>query len=250
MRKGSAMRIGGFEKNSLIDFPGLISSVVFTRGCNFRCPYCHNPELVDPAGDVSPRFSDTAFTNVPGMVNPIECMAYIQKRRKYLDGVVISGGEPTLQGGLYQFCTDIKSLGLKVKVDTNGSRPDVITHLLRNDLADYIAMDIKTEPDRYSPWITRDLDPRLIRKTIDAILAWGVPHEFRTTCAAPIVDEKAFQVIGGLVRGADRYALQLPGNQKVLDPSFFKRHPAPVSGEELLSYQQILSGFVRDCFIR
>ncbi len=233
------MKIGGFEKYSFIDFPGCISSVVFTRGCNFHCPYCHNPDLVRPAGD------DPAAS-----VSEDDILAYLEKRRKYIDGVVVTGGEPFLQPDLPDFCRKIKALGLSVKIDTNGSMPERLTALIDDGLADYIAMDVKTAPDRYVPLLATDINPESIRKSIEIILASGLPHEFRTTCIKPIVDEAAFHVIAGLVDGAALYALQVPRAENVLDPSFFSRHQWMVSDDELHAFRRILSGAVDDCIVR
>jgi len=138
----SKMIIGGIQKTSLIDYPSKISCVIFVSGCNFDCPYCHNPDLVK-------RSSSNLLIDV------YEVLEFLKKRRPLLDGIVITGGEPTLQGDLFGFCEQIKTLGYPVKLDTNGSRPGVIKQLIEKKLIDYIAMDIKTAPDRYSPDITK-----------------------------------------------------------------------------------------------
>ena len=233
------MNIGGFEKYSFIDYPGCISSVVFTRGCNFHCPYCHNPELVRPVeGESAASFS------------PEDILSFFEKRRKFIDGVVITGGEPFLQPHLPAFCRKIKSIGLSVKIDTNGSMPEMLSDLIQSRLVDYIAMDIKTDPDRYSPVIARDMDPMRIKSAVKVILASGLPHEFRTTCVTPIVDEAAFHVIAELVRGASLYALQIPRCEKVLEPSFFAQHPQHTSAAGLDEFVSILSPSVHQCIIR
>lgn len=234
-----AMNLGGFEKYSFIDYPGCISSVVFTMGCNFHCPYCHNPELVRPAGN--------------GPASPVsedDILSFLEKRRKYVDGVVITGGEPLLHPGLPEFCRKIKALGLLVKIDTNGSNPDMLADLIPSGLVDYLAMDIKTDPDRYVPLITDGIDPGRIRKSIATVIGSGLPHEFRTTCVQPIVDEAAMHVIAGLVQGASLYALQAFRNEKVLDPAFFQQHPVQMPVAALEAFKSILDPSVKQCIIR
>ena len=131
------MRIGGLQKSSLIDYPGKVSSVIFCVGCNFDCPYCHNPELV------------TGCSACPADLSDEKIFDFLRQRVGFLDGVVISGGEPTLQKDLVDICTRVKALGYPVKMDTNGSRPKVLQRLIEEDLVDYIAMDLKTGPLQY-----------------------------------------------------------------------------------------------------
>jgi pyruvate formate lyase activating enzyme len=130
------MKIGGLQKFSLLDYPGKISAVVFTQGCNFRCPYCHNPELVDPE-----RFQEC--------IPEDEIFAFLETRRGKLEAVTVTGGEPTIQNGLSSFVRRIKDMGFMVKLDTNGSRPEVLEELIRHKLIDYIAMDIKAPLEKY-----------------------------------------------------------------------------------------------------
>ncbi len=233
------MNIGGFEKYSFIDYPGCISSVVFTRGCNFCCPYCHNPELVRPAGD-EPAAS----------LSEQDVLSFLEKRRKYIDGVVVTGGEPFLQADLPEFCRNLKMLGFSIKIDTNGSRPEMLADLIRDGLVDYIAMDVKTDPERYVPLIAREIDPERICRSIDIIIGAGLPHEFRTTCVRPIVDEPAIGVIADLVRGASLYALQKPRDGKVLDPAFFEQNEWQLSDAEMDAFQSLLSQSVQRCIVR
>jgi len=135
------MVLGGIQKNSLIDYPGKISCVIFVAGCNFRCPYCHNPSLVEPH-EGTHKFE----------IEEEEVFSFLDSRRAFLEGVVVSGGEPTLQPDIVPFCDRIKQMGYPLKLDTNGSRPEVIEHLIRNDLVDDIAMDIKTLPNSTVPF--------------------------------------------------------------------------------------------------
>ncbi len=231
------MHIGGLQKCSMIDFPPLVSCVIFTSGCNFHCPYCHNPELAAP-GKNQRTFSAG------------EIQEFLHKRRGFLDGVVISGGEPTLQPGLADMCAHIKSLGLKLKIDTNGSRPQVIRALIKKRLADYIAMDIKTAPENYSPMIIDSIDPSVISESVRIILDSGLPHEFRTTCVRPFTNDSSVKSIAELIRGADLHAIQHPRISVVLSPGFFESCDRIHSEEELNRFRTVFAGSARQAIIR
>jgi pyruvate formate lyase activating enzyme len=167
------MIIGGFQKNSMIDFPGKISSVVFTGGCNFKCPYCHNPSLVDGSFETIPESS---------------VFEYLKKRKGLIEGVVVTGGEPTLHKDLPFFCSRIKDLGFSVKLDTNGSKPDIIKKIVSTRSVDYIAMDVKAPLHNYYPDICKDKDvAEKIQSSIDVVIDSGIDYEFRVTCAKPFV---------------------------------------------------------------
>lgn len=229
------MRFGGLQKNSFIDFPGKISCVVFASGCNFKCPYCHNPALVRGGGEAH---RDT------------EVVAYLKKRAGWLEGVVISGGEPTLQRDLPAFCQTLKSLGYPVKLDTNGSRPAMIASLLKDNLVDYIAMDIKTDPDLYVPLVAETCPPESIRDSISLIMGGKVPYEFKTTCVKPIVDESIMDRISRLICGADRLAIQRFVYTEVLDPEFFSSGDCHFSEAEFSRVMSIAKSRVKTCVIR
>ena len=170
------MVFGGLQKNSFIDYPGRISCVLFVSGCNFDCPYCHNPGLVKGGPMASPSLNGEAV------------FEFLERRKRFLDGVVISGGEPTLQKGLVCLCEKIKKMGYPVKLDTNGSRPKTVKKLVDEGLVDYIAMDIKTDPLHYPRSIKKDSDPDSILSSIQIIMNSALPYEFRTTCVKPIVE--------------------------------------------------------------
>ena len=233
------MIIGGIQKNSLIDFPSKICCVLFTAGCNFDCPYCHNPELVKPP-----------FTPV----DLEEIFVFLDKRKSLLDGVAITGGEPTLQKDLPDFCTQIKSLGYPIKIDTNGSRPKVIENLIRNNLVDYIAMDIKTRPDNYAPYIARNIDPKDICDSVYLIKPSGFPHECRTTCANPFVTALIIDQIARLIEGADLHVLQKVNiSDAILHPDFFAtpdRIDSKFSADEMTAFQKALLPYVKNSLIR
>ncbi len=163
------MQIHGFQKTTLLDFPGRVACTIFTGGCNFRCPFCHNGDLVlDPA-------------NVPRIAED-EIFLQLEKRRGILDGVCITGGEPTLQPDLADFIKKIRASGLLVKLDTNGYQPDILERLVADGLVDYVAMDIKHCPEKYN-FISqvRDFDFGRIQESVSFLLEGNVPCEFRTT---------------------------------------------------------------------
>ncbi len=233
------MRIGGIQKNSLIDYPQKISCVVFTAGCNFDCPYCHNPEIARPtAGSTG--------------LDVEEIVSFLKKRKAFLDGVVISGGEPTLQTNIFDFCQRIKSMGYPLKLDTNGSKPHVIKELIDRRLVDYIAMDVKTDPDRYAPLIAKEMDPAVIRLSIQIIMESGIAHEFRTTCVKSIVDEADILTIARLIQGSDLYVLQKVHFHQtpVLHPEFFQNNNWQLDVQEIEKFRAVASEFVQTCMIR
>jgi pyruvate formate lyase activating enzyme len=228
--------IAGLQKHSLIDYPGKVACVVFFAGCNFRCPYCHNADLVRGRAD-DPMDID-AFRR------------FLGKRRGFLDGVVISGGEPTLQEGLSAFCREIREMGFSVKLDTNGSKPDVVAKLIAEGVLDFIAMDIKTDPERYvSMGLFPDGDAACIFESIERIKRSGIASEFRTTCVAPFVTEETFPAMLASIAGADRYVLQPFVNRNVLDPEWIERHARALSREEMARLAATASGHVREVIV-
>lgn len=189
------MKIGGLQKVSLIDYPGRISAIIFTQGCNFRCPYCHNPELVEkklyrpclPENDI---------------------LDFLASRRGKLDAVTITGGEPTLQDDLLPFIGRIRKMGFCVKLDSNGSRPDIIAHLAEENLLDFIAMDVKAPAAKYQGMIKAAVPFDLIRESIRIILKSGLDHEFRTTVVSSKLSPADILEISREIAGAKRYAMQ------------------------------------------
>ncbi|MBU3949854.1 MAG: anaerobic ribonucleoside-triphosphate reductase activating protein, partial [Proteobacteria bacterium] len=201
------MIIGGIQKNSLIDYPEKISCVLFTSGCNFACPYCHNPQLVKNNPNVC--------------IKETEIFDFLESHKNFLDGVVISGGEPTIHDDIHFICKKIKAMGYSVKLDTNGSNPEVIKSLIDEELIDYIAMDIKTDPCRYSYFTTSGFDYVKILSSIQIIMDSKIKYEFRTTSVKPFVDVSVIEKISRIIAGANRYVLQHFHNNNVLMPEFF-----------------------------
>ena len=201
------MLIGGMQKNSLIDYPGKVSAALFTIGCNMRCGYCHNPELVLPE-----RYANS--------MNLDEIFDFLEARKGKLDGIVISGGEPTMQPDLYDFIKSIKEMGYLVKLDTQ---------------------------DKYVMLAARPVDLDTILESISIIRDSGIDHEFRTTVVKEQIDPSDFQKIGELVKGAKRFALQKfrPGN--TVSPSFSRK--TTYSDEEFEGFKEIMSKYVKECVV-
>lgn len=189
----SGIVFGGLHTLTALDYPGLVSAIVFTQGCNFHCPYCHNPQLISQAGD-------------EGAVSGEEVLAFLRKRAGLLDGLVISGGEPTLHPGLGLLCRQARELGYRVKLDTNGSTPEVLSTLLKQGLVDYIALDCKAAPEGYAPGLCREKGVAgAVIRSISLVRNSGLPHEFRTTCVSPFVSEPSLRALAGLVGDSPWY---------------------------------------------
>ena len=189
--------IVGLQKLTLLDYPGRIACTLFTRGCNFRCPFCHNASLVVHPDEQKPYENN-------------ELLAFLKKRSGILDGVCITGGEPTLMPGLRDLIAQIKEIGYSVKLDTNGTRPAVLKSLIEEKLVDYVAMDIKNSPKKYAVTIglhdMYDISPIIESK--DILMSGCVDFEFRTTVAKPFHEESDFYEIGEWLRGDEKYYLQ------------------------------------------
>lgn len=214
---------------SMIDWPGKICAVVFLAGCNFRCPYCHNPELVDGAR----KGEAVAWEDLA---------AYIEDRAGWIDGVCITGGEPTIHTDLPALCRRLKALGVEVKLDTNGSRPNALRRLLEEGLVDCVAMDLKTSLDRYPALAGRPLDIRAIRESAEMIISWGGEHEFRCTVVPGWVGGDELHELACMVQGARRLVLQQFRPEHTLDPAY--RDVVPYPDEQLLCWSEELSVLV------
>ena len=190
------VRFYGLQKLTLLDYPGKMACTVFTGGCNFRCPYCHNRSLV--------------FLNEnDGEILTGDILDYLETRKKILDGVCISGGEPLLQKGIKDFIRKVKDLGMLVKLDTNGSSPDILKELIDEGLVDYVAMDIKQYPEKYLKTIgLENFDLKEIERSKDLLLQGKVDYEFRTTVVREFHEIEDFAKIGEWIKGARRYYLQ------------------------------------------
>jgi pyruvate formate lyase activating enzyme len=210
------MSIKGFQGTSLLDFPGRVASLIFWGGCNLTCPFCHNPALVlDPA----------AWPDLDREALLVDLAA----RRPFIDGVVISGGEPTLDPNLADWLTAVKALGLAVKLDTNGLAPAVLADLLARQLVDYLAIDLKTAPQRYRELHPGPVDAAALVASIRLALAAPVAVEFRTTCVPGIVAAPEIRALGELIRGASLWVLQQYHPEPALDPAWRELIPYPAA---------------------
>ena len=229
------INIKGVQKTSMIDYPGNIVSTVFLSRCNFRCPFCHNPELV--------------FDEVKDDVDVGEFLSYLESKKGWLDGICITGGEPTLHLGLKGFMQKVKQLGMKIKLDTNGTAPEIMKELIEENLVDYIAMDIKASLENYETVVNVAVDKDKIMQSIKLLKLGKVDYEFRTTAVPDLFDNEEAHSIGKMVKGAKKYSLQqFRNSDKVLDKSYQDKEPylAP----ELQRFAKIIEDYVENVEIR
>lgn len=198
----------------MLDWPGRIAATVFIGRCNFRCPFCHNAEIV---------VNEQKYENL----NPDELIAYLVSRRNWVDAVVITGGEPTIAPALPSFLGALKQSGFNVKLDTNGTKPRVLEQLFEDNLVDFVAMDIKTSFDRYPEAVRVPVDTDSLRKSVRLIVNSGIEHEFRTTVVPGIINEHTAAAVAAELSeaGATRLVLQQFQNKNTLDPEFELKKP-------------------------
>ena len=227
------MKIHGLQKMTLLDFPGRVACTVFLGGCDMRCPFCHNAELIDGTA--------------PAVMEEEELLSFLKKRRGLLDGVAITGGEPLLRPDILSLAEKITALGYPLKVDTNGMHPDRLRDLIDRGLVEYVAMDIKNSPEKYAMTAgLAELDLQPVRESVSILLEGRVDYEFRTTVVAELHDEASFREIGPWIRGARRYFLQ----------AFTDRDTVPFDGfhapqeAEMLRYAEIMQPFAASVQIR
>ncbi|MBS7625109.1 MAG: anaerobic ribonucleoside-triphosphate reductase activating protein [Candidatus Bathyarchaeia archaeon] len=224
------MKFSGIQKTSLIDFPGKISSILFTPGCNLRCPYCQNWRIiVDPQG---PFLSED------------EALSILESRKKYIDAVVITGGEPLIHSDAPSFIRRLKEKGFSVKLDTNGFFPDLLEQCL--NYVDYVAVDVKTSPEKYCMLGARDVSSLL--RTIDILKKSNVDYEFRNTVVPGIVEEEDILKIGELVKGARRFAFQQFVPENAFDEKFRALQPYPI--ETIKIFSEIMRKYVNEVILR
>lgn len=225
--------VAGWQKNSFIDFPGTVSTVLFFSGCNLKCPYCHNPDIVNAAPD--------------GGISSDDIWDFLEKRKNIIEGVVLSGGEPTLHACLAIVVSELKELGFRVKLDTNGMLPEKITSLS----PDYLALDVKTAPRLYRELLGSPYDDseRRLSRSVALARDMGGSAEIRITVAPGIVDRGIIREIGELVNGVKKVFLQpMQKKRELLDPEIMGREMIPA--QEILVYRDILSEFVGECIVR
>jgi len=231
------MKIGGFQKLTLIDYPGRIAATVFLTGCNFRCPFCYSSELVLPEKIKNqPKISEKDF------------FIFLKERKELIEGIVLCGGEPTISKGLTPLIKKIKKMGFSVKLDTNGSDPKLLKTLIDKKLVDYIAMDIKGPKERYNNFSGTKADVKKIQKSIDILKEGKVDYEFRSTIVPTLHKREDVIEMAKWIRGAKRYYLQNFRSEKTIDPKFEKIKPYPQ--EYLLEIQKAISPFFEVCQVR
>ncbi len=231
--KGERMNINGIQKLTLLDYPGHVAATVFLAGCNMRCPWCHNSELIDGTAEA--------------VMDDEKLLKFLERRKGILDGVCFTGGEPLLRPELPELMRKIKDMGYLVKLDTNGYLPDRLEKLLDENVLDYVAMDIKNSPERYAETAgLSDIDMEKIRLSISNILGHDTDYEFRTTVMVPLHDDASFEGIGRLIEGADKYFLQMFADRDTVVYSGFS---APEK-DDVLRYADIMRRYVKEVGIR
>ena len=227
------MKIHGLQKMTLLDYPGKVACTVFLGGCDFRCPFCHNSELLD--------------MNAPALMDEQALLRFLRSRQGLLDGVCFTGGEPLMRKELADLFREIKALGYPIKLDTNGNRPDALRALAEEKLIDYVAMDIKNSPERYAATAgIPDLSLDNIRRSIAFLLQDTVDYEFRTTVVNEFHDEDSFPPIGEMIRGAKRYFLQSFTDRDTVLQSGLSA-PAP---EKMRRFAAMMRPYVREVSLR
>ena len=229
------MRICGIQKTSLVDWPGHIATVIFTGGCNFSCPYCHNSGLIPMNAEPIMTTGDT--------------LKMLRTRYHLIDSVVISGGEPTLQPDLIGFCKEVKKIGLKIKLDTNGSNPDILKKLVEDKLVDYVAMDVKDAKGWYGTYIGYELSHMVhdVDISISYLKQAGIPYEFRTTAVEGLHTLDDFEQIGKWIKDAERYYIQ---NFRAADTVPALSYLKPFSEAELKEFASIVRPYVKEVQLR
>ena len=227
------MKIGGLQKTTLLDFPGHVAATIFTDGCNFRCPFCPNSDLLEFG-------AEPAFTEE-------EVLKFLAKRKGILEGLAITGGEPTLQPDLRDFILRVRKMGYLVKLDTNGSRPDVLKGLCEDGLIDYVAMDIKTCKERY-PEVAGipSVNIGAIMESVDFLKKGTLPYEFRTTVVKELHSIEDFEMIGPWISGCPNYYLQ----NFVDSDNVMYQGVSSCTKDELLAFRDAVKPFVGNVELR
>jgi len=247
------MRIAGLQKISLIDYPDKIAAVVFTQGCNFRCPFCHNPELAELGNLTKGGTSQVElgnYTRVGEYIDEKDFFHHLDERKGVIDGVCITGGEPLMQNDIADFMRKVKDRGLLVKLDTNGSYPDRLKSLMEQKLLDYIAMDIKNKFSvKYSEASGVAVDLEKIKKSIKSIMDSGLEYEFRTTVIKELHKKEDILEIVEYINGARKYVLQkFVIRDKIMDRIFLNY--SSITTEEVLELKRECGKFVKKFELR
>ena len=228
------MKLGGFQKSSLLDYPDEISAIIWTVKCNFHCPFCYNTDIVDGKVEL---FSEE------------EILDFLKKRQGLLDALVISGGEPLLQKDITSFCEKVKKLGYKIKIDTNGTFPVKLQELIDKKLVDYISMDVKAPVDKYNSLAGKKVDISKIKKSIKIIQQSGVDYEFKTTVVPGLLDKNDIIEIGKWLNGSKKYYLQQFKNDTSVISSDLEKI-IPYSKDEILDFVENVKQYFDICKAR
>jgi len=232
------MQIVGINTLTLLDFPKHTACIIFTAGCNFRCGFCYNEEFVLPE-----KLKDYTENMIPEEV----FFNFLNTRKGLLDGVVISGGEPTLQTDLVNFIQQVRQEGFLVKLDTNGTNPQILTEILAKNLVEYIAMDLKADFKNYKKITGTEIDVEKIQKSMELIMQSDIDYEFRTTLIKGIHTDEILQNMAKLLQGAKKYSLQNFENKHVLDQKFLQYFPFQT--QELKEIAEIFKPFVKEVLV-
>lgn len=227
------MKICGLNKTTLLDYPGCVAATVFAGGCNFRCPFCHNGDLVLHSAKMK-EYSEE------------EILAFLNKRKNVLEGVCVTGGEPTLYSDLPEFIAKIKAMGYKVKLDTNGSNPKMLKRLVEGKLVDYVAMDIKAPVSEYNKVCGVQVDTESVQQSVDYLKQGEVPYEFRTTVVKELHTKQDILEIGQWIFGAENYYLQ---SYRETDENICKGFSA-MEKEELFELEEKLKKYIKNVKVR
>jgi len=228
------MKIGGFQKTSLLDYPKNVSAIVWTVGCNFHCPFCYNKDLVD--GNVK-------------LISEEEIFSFLEKRKGLIDGLVISGGEPLMQKDIVDFTTRVKKLGYLIKIDTNGTFPEKLQELIDKKLVDYISMDVKAPKKKYGRLAGAKTDISKIEKSIDIIRNHAPDYEFKTTFAPNLLDKNDIVEIAKWLDGSKQFYLQqFKGDTPLISSEL--NNIAPYPKEDLVKTLEEIKPFFKNCDVR
>lgn len=233
------MLLSGIQKFTLLDFPGKIACILFTGGCNYRCGFCHNPEFVLPEELAKLR---------KNFIPEEAALNFLKKRRGMLDGVVISGGEPTIMPDLESFIRKVRDLGFAVKLDSNGNRPEALRSLIGKGLVDYVAMDFKTSLPGYHALVGNGADEMKLRESIELLKEGAAEYEFRTTLIREVHTREILEAMRETLSGAKRLYLQTFRNGITLDPAFKDFHG--FDPDETREIAKLFSESVEEVFIR
>jgi len=240
------MIIGGLEKLTLLDYPDHLAAIVFTGGCNFRCHFCYNPLLVLPQEGLDEKIKkEKGFSQL----STEDLFLFLESRAKRLDGVVITGGEPTIHPDLPEFIKKIRGLGYDIKLDTNGTNPEMLETLIKAKLIDYIAMDLKAPWTKYEATVGVKVNYKNLLKSVKIIMASGLPYEFRTTVVPGLLIKEDIASMGEAIKGADKWYLQLfKSDTDLLDQGY--QAQAAYTNKEMAELAALGRPYVKLCEVR